>query len=551
MSTQPSPSELFSVTPATEAATPRAVLPANAAGHAAPAPSTNSTHDSGQPPTTSAVPQAAGAVLTPSADEAPGSRAPASSASAPSEAHDNATSAAPAPTAAATPPATASATVSPVPVPSAPTGLLARFAVLCDFSGLPTYVQLLLVTQLCFNIGFYMVLPYLATYLGQTLGLPGATIGLILGLRSFSQQGLFVLGGTLTDRYGPRQVILVGVPIRIAGFVMLGLSTQLAGVVTGVLLIGFAAALFSPAVESSIARAAGEVEHTTGLPRTQVFAMSSVTLQLGATLGPLIGTLVLLVDYRFACLVAAGIFMGVWLSYYFLFPNLAPLHKNEPVLKGWGEVLGNRMFLWFALANSTYLLAYNQLYLALPVELTRSLGNDKTLGVMMAISSGMVIVGQVSLTGWARRRLGWQRAIPLGFSIMAAGFAAIALASLLPPLAKPWAIGPALAMIVLFTLGKMLANPFTNDLVARLAKERRLGSYYGLLNSFGGLAVLLGSTGIGALLSKDSHGAHVALPWFVTILLLAFSAGIIVLLIVRYQLGRDGDSTTPARPATP
>lgn len=111
-----------------------------------------------------------------------------------------------------------------------------------DFASLPTYVQLLLVTQLFFNIGFYMVLPYLATYLGESLGLAGATIGLILGLRSFSQQGLFVLGGTLTDRYGPRAIILIGIPIRIAGFVLLGLSTQLAGVVAGVVLIGFAAA---------------------------------------------------------------------------------------------------------------------------------------------------------------------------------------------------------------------------------------------------------------------------------------------------------------------
>ena len=94
-------------------------------------------------------------------------------------------------------------------------------------------------------------------------------------------------------------------------------------------------------------------------------------------------------------------------------------------------------------------------------------------------------------------------------------------------------------MIVLFTLGKMLASPFTADLVARLAHERRLGAYYGLLNSFGGLAVLLGSTGIGALLGKGTHGVHVAMPWFVTILLLAFSAGIIVLLIVRYKLGQE------------
>ncbi|MBP7302457.1 MAG: MFS transporter [Brachymonas sp.] len=417
--------------------------------------------------------------------------------------------------------------------------LTERFSVLRDFASLPTYVQLLLVTQLFFNIGFYMVLPYLATYLGESLGLAGATIGLILGLRSFSQQGLFVLGGTLTDRYGPRAIILIGIPIRIAGFVLLGLSTQLAGVVAGVVLIGFAAALFSPAVESSIARAAGEVEQSTGLPRTQVFAMGSVALQTGATLGPLIGTLLLLVNYRFACLVAAGIFVCVWLAYYFLFPAIAPLHKNESVLQGWGEVLNNRMFLWFALANSTYLLAYNQLYLALPVELKRSMGNDNMLGVLMAISAGMVIVGQVWLTAWARRKLRWQRAIPAGFSIMAAGFAAIALASLVLPLPQPWSIAPALAMIVLFTLGKMLASPFTADLVARLAHERRLGAYYGLLNSFGGLAVLLGSTGIGALLGKGTHGVHVAMPWFVTILLLAFSAGIIVLLIVRYKLGQE------------
>ena len=409
--------------------------------------------------------------------------------------------------------------------------VVSRFAALRAFSRLPAYVQLLLITQLCFNIGFYMVLPYLATYLREHLGLAGAAVGLVLGLRSFSQQGLFVVGGTLSDRYGPRRVILVGILIRIAGFLTLGFSTALPGVITGVVLIGFAAALFSPAVESSIARAAGEVERSTGLPRTQVFAMGSVSLQLGATLGPLIGSLLLLVNYRFACVVAAGVFACVWLAYLIMFPNIPPLHKDEPVLAGWGEVLRNRTFLLFALANSTYLVAYNQLYLALPVELVRSLGNDKLLGVMMAISSFMIIAGQVWLTAWARRHLGGRRAIPLGFSIMALGFAMLAAASMVSPLAAPWAGVPAVSMIMLFTLGQMLASPFTADLVARLANERRLGAYYGLLNSFGGLAVLAGSTAIGALLGNGSHGFAVARPWLVTILLLLFSAGLIVLLM--------------------
>lgn len=416
-----------------------------------------------------------------------------------------------------------------------------RFGAFRDFLRLPAYVQLLLVTQLCFNIGFYMVLPYLATYLREHLGLAGAAVGLVLGLRSFSQQGLFVVGGTLSDRYGPRQIILVGILTRIAGFLTLGFSASLLGVITGVVLIGLAAALFSPAVESSIARAAGEVERDTGLPRTQVFAMGSVSLQLGATLGPLIGSLLLLVNYRFACVVAAGVFACVWLAYLSMFPNIPPLHKDEPVLAGWGEVLRNRTFLLFALANSSYLVAYNQLYLALPVELVRSLGNDKLLGVMMAISSFMIIAGQVWLTAWARKHLGERRAIPLGFLVMALGFAALTAASMVLPLPAPWAAAPAVSMIMLFTLGKMLTSPFTADLVARLAQERRLGAYYGLLNSFGGLAVLAGSTLIGALLGNGSHGFAVARPWLVTILLLLFSAGLIALLMLR--LGQKRKTT--------
>ena len=50
---------------------------------------------------------------------------------------------------------------------------------------------------------------------------------------------------------------------------------------------------------------------------------------------------------------------------------------------------------------------------------------------------------------------------------------------------------------------------------------------------------MLWAPSIGTLLGKGTHGVHIAMPWFVTILLLAFSAGIIVLLIVRYKLGQE------------
>ena len=59
----------------------------------------------------------------------------------------------------------------------------------------PLSVRLLLVNQFGVNTGFYLLIPYLATHLGD-LGLSVATIGTVLGVRTLSQQGLFLVGGS-------------------------------------------------------------------------------------------------------------------------------------------------------------------------------------------------------------------------------------------------------------------------------------------------------------------------------------------------------------------
>jgi nitrate/nitrite transporter NarK len=35
------------------------------------------------------------------------------------------------------------------------------------------------------------------------------------GLRTFSQQGMFIIGGTLADRYGAKAIILAGCVVRV------------------------------------------------------------------------------------------------------------------------------------------------------------------------------------------------------------------------------------------------------------------------------------------------------------------------------------------------
>lgn len=68
--------------------------------------------------------------------------------------------------------------------------------------------RLLMVNQFGINLGFYMLMPYLAGYLAGPLGLAAWAIGLVLGVRNFSQQGMFIVGGTLADRLGFKPLIV-------------------------------------------------------------------------------------------------------------------------------------------------------------------------------------------------------------------------------------------------------------------------------------------------------------------------------------------------------
>ncbi|CAM5520853.1 MULTISPECIES: MDR family MFS transporter [Streptomyces] len=387
-------------------------------------------------------------------------------------------------------------------------------------------LRLLTATQFAFNIGFYAVLPYLATHLGSGLGMAGWLVGLVLGLRTFSQQGLFVIGGALTDRYGPRPVVLAGCGLRIAGFGWLAFAGSTATVIAAVLLIGFAAALFSPAVESEAAREAVRHERATGEPRAHVLALFSAAGQAGAFLGPLLGSLLLLLGggFRAACLAGAVVFVGVLAAHARLTPRADRVRNRnrvpeadrvrdrkrerapddatrtaQPGRSSWQAVFANRAFLLLCLAYSSYLVAYNQLYLSLPVEVQRATGSQAALGWLFALSSLLVVAAQVPLTRWSARRIAPRTALVTGLAVVAAGFAAVPLTP-----GGPGGLLPGAALVVLLTLGQMLLVPAARGLVPDLVEDRQLGLATGALSSVSGLAVLGGSAATGALLEAPA-----------------------------------------------
>ncbi|WDV56238.1 MFS transporter [Streptomyces coeruleorubidus] len=372
-------------------------------------------------------------------------------------------------------------------------------------------LRLLILTQLAFNIGFYAVLPFLAEHLGTAIGMAGWLVGFVLGLRTFSQQGLFVVGGSLVDRYGVRPVVLAGCVLRIAGFAWLGYAEASWAVIGAVLVIGFAAALFSPAVESEVARQAVVWEEEGHGSRTGLLALFSVAGQAGAFVGPLLGALLLAVDFRTACLAGAAVFVVVLAGHVWLMPQHIPGRVRVRERGGARLLLRNRRFLALCCAYGTYLLAYNQLYLALPDEVQRAAGSQAPLSWLFALSSVLVVFAQLPVTRWAGDRLDLRRSMTAGLLLIASGFAVVAAAR---PAGWTGAAGllPAAGFVVLLTVGQMLVVPAARAWVPDLAEEGRIGLYMGALSSVSGLIVLAGSAATGSLLDT---GLPAAVPWLV------------------------------------
>ncbi|HWO61734.1 MAG TPA: MFS transporter [Umezawaea sp.] len=345
----------------------------------------------------------------------------------------------------------------------------------------PLSVRLLLVNQFGVNTGFYLLIPYLATYLGGGLGLSAATIGVVLGVRTLSQQGLFLVGGSASDRLGPRRVIIVGCALRAVGFGLFAAGESVAVLLVASVLSGLAGALFNPAVRAYVAVEAAEDD------RADAFALFAVFGQAGALAGPVLGSALLLWDFRVAALVAAGIFLVLTVAQALVLPDRPVPARHGTVLGDWQECLANRRFVAFTLALTGMFALQNQLYLVLPLQAQRATGSASAVALIFLVSTVATLGLQVRIT---RALSSWRArgpAIALGLAVMGSGFVATAVADGVVPV----------LIATLLSVGVMIAQPFVYELVPGFGRDDLAGTYFGMFYLASGVVAALANAAIG------------------------------------------------------
>ena len=345
----------------------------------------------------------------------------------------------------------------------------------------PVPVRLLLVNQLGVNTGFYLLIPYLATHLGQDLGMSAVAVGVVLGVRNLSQQGLFIIGGSAADRLGARGVIIAGCGLRTAGFALFALGDGLAVLIAASVLSGLAGALFNPAVRAYLAQEAGA-------RKAEAFALFNVFATTGSLLGPLLGTVLLLADFRAVALTAAGIFALLTAAQALALPTRTVPPPSTGLLGDWRAVIADRRFLAFALAMVGMYALENQLYLLLPDGARRATGWDGAVSLLFLTSTLANLTLQLRITRRLRSSRSRGRWIACGLLVSGLGF--------LPPLVLP-GLAPLLATVLLLHTGVMIAQPFVMELIPAFGRENLVGTYYGVFYMVSGIAAAAGNAAVG------------------------------------------------------
>jgi len=358
--------------------------------------------------------------------------------------------------------------------------------------------MILLINTYLMWSGFFMIIPVLSLHYVDDLGWAAASIGIILGVRQFLQQTLTVIGGALADRFGAKQLILIGLVVRTIAFAGMAGAVDFSTLLVTAILAAVGGSLFDAPSGAAIAALTTEEE------RPRFYSIRGVTTGLGLTTGPLIGSALLEVDFALVAYLSAACYVAALVIALVGLPAVRVGEADQPLAYGVRLALRDRAFLVLTALLMGYWFMWVQLTISLPLKGEALSGEKSSVGLIYTVNSLITIFLQIPIVRALEHRLSPMTALVLGVAVMALGLGSLAVMPTFPLM---------LASIAVFSLGNLIALANQNTVIAELARPEARGSYFGVsavaLALGGSLGNVLGSALYGESVVRNSP----ALPW--------------------------------------
>ncbi len=304
-----------------------------------------------------------------------------------------------------------------------------------------------------------------------------------LAVSAYGAGSLFaaMAGGSLADRIGRRETIVLSMFASAATLVALEMASTLPAAIAGALAFGFAGELYRPAAQALLA------DITTDEDRVVAFAGYRFAINLGFAMGPAIAGFLATRSFTWLFYgdaitsVLFGLLALAWL------PKGAPGHdEQEPAAQPrLVEALrADRRFRLFVLAAFLNGLVFVQAFSTFALHVERAGYQEYVYGLLMSLNGGIIVFAEFPVVRWSRIRPATPVMV-IGLLLLGVGFGMLAFSMTL------WLIAISVAI---WTLGEMVVAPVATAHVARISPERLRGRYAGIIGLAFGFANVLAPT---------------------------------------------------------
>ena len=353
-------------------------------------------------------------------------------------------------------------------------------------------------------VGSGVFMPVCMLYFLVTTDLSLVQVGAAISLASAVALPAGPLLGGVVDRYGAKNVLLVGNALQFLGYAAYLLTDSFLAVTLWTVVVTVGRTAFWGSYGNIVAAISAPGE------REKWFGFLGALRNVGFALGGLLSGLAITIGTQgaFAAVVVAN--AASYALAFFLLLAVPPTprtgHRATP--GAWGVVLRDRPYrlLWVTqLAFSTSMMVLN---FAMPVYATTVLGLPGWVtGAVFTLNTVMVGFGQGLAVRAMTGALRW-RVLLLTNAVFAASFLLMLGASWL---SSVLAILVVLVGSAVYTVGEMLGGPVHGALSAEAAPEHLRGRYLSLIQLAWNLASTIAPIGFAWLLDRGSGSIWVAM----------------------------------------
>lgn len=350
-----------------------------------------------------------------------------------------------------------------------------------SFTGLSSETWLLSFIMLINRSGT-MVVPFMTLYLtGKGMGRSLAEAGTVMGLFGLGAITGAYFGGRFTDRIGFFRVQMLALVLGGVLFMLLGQLKSYPLICLFTFLLSLFNESFRPANSAAVAYFS-KPENT-----TRSYSLNRLAINLGWAVGTSLGGLIASYNYELLFWVDGFTnIMAAALLFIFLRPSrleLKPVRKEEASVMQ--SAYRDKSYLYFILLTMIFGLCFFQMFTTVPKYLRDGLSlSENYIGFVMAINGLLIALIEMVLVYILERRGRIVLFISLGASICALAFFSL----LLPGNGKLIS----LLMILLITIGEIVAMPFMNTYWISRSSEQNRGQYAALYTIAWGVGQTLG-----------------------------------------------------------